>query len=115
MLAMIFTLPPVTVIDLPNVSPLVIDLNGDGVHTTSLSNGTGQFDLLNNGQAIDSGWLSAGDGFLAIDLNHNGRIDNRSEMFGGTIGEGFARLATFNRNVDGKVDVSDQQFSELLI
>ena len=95
------------------VSPIVLDLNGDGIHTTSLSISTGKFDLLNNGNAINSGWISPDDGFLAIDTNGNGIIDNRSELFGGAIGEGFAKLADFDSNHDGKVDSHNARYAEL--
>ena len=91
----------------------MLDLNGDGIHTTSLSISTGKFDLLNNGNAINSGWISPDDGFLAIDTNGNGIIDNRSELFGGAIGEGFAKLADFDSNHDGKVDSHDARYAEL--
>jgi len=45
------------------VSPIVLDLDGDGIHTTALGETDGTFDLLNNGTPIRSGWLSSGDGF----------------------------------------------------
>ena len=95
------------------VSPIVLDLNGDGIHTTSVSMSTGKFDLLNNGNAINSGWISPDDGFLAIDTNHNGIIDDRNELFGGVIGEGFAKLGDFDSNRDGKVDSKDARYAEL--
>jgi hypothetical protein len=77
---------------------------------------TGSFDLLGTGKAIQSGWLSKGDGFLAIDKNGNGSIDDISELFGGASkGSGFAKLATYDSNGDGVVDVKDANFSELRI
>jgi hypothetical protein len=106
---------PVTVVASNVTSPLVLDLNGDGVHTTALANSTGRFDLLNNGHTINSGWISAQDGFLAIDTNGNGKIDDRSELFGGEIGEGYAKLKTFDTNHDGVVDARDARFNDLKI
>lgn len=105
----------VTVLPQEVSSPLVLDLNGDGVQTVSLEDSTGSFDLLNTGEAIRSGWISSDDAFLAVDLNGNGVIDDRSELFGGAIGDGFAKLATFDGNLDGKVDAGDARFSELLL
>jgi hypothetical protein len=104
---------PVTVVPANVTSPLVIDLNGDGVQTTALGASQGSFDLLNNGSPITSGWLSAQDGFLAIDDNRNGIIDDRGELFGGAIGDGYAKLASFDSNHDGVVDAKDARFSEL--
>ena len=104
---------PVTVLPANVSSPLVIDLNGDGVRTTAMADAHARFDLLNNGHAIRSGWISAQDAFLAIDGNRNGIIDDRSELFGGSIGEGYAKLASFDSNRDGLVDARDARFGEL--
>ena len=106
---------PVTVVPANVTSPLVIDLDGDGVHTTALADSQATFDLLNNGHAIRSGWASAQDGFLAIDTNGNGIIDDRGELFGGDIGEGYAKLAEFDSNRDGVVNAKDQRYSELKV
>ena len=98
------------------ITPLVIDLDHNGIHTTSLANSTGSFDLFNNGTAVKSGWISSGDGFLVVDSNGNGKIDNISEMFGGTqAGQGFAKLATYDSNHDGVVDARDAHFADLRV
>ena len=98
------------------ITPIAIDLNGDGVQTVSRENSSGKFDLFGNGNAIDSGWLSSDDGFLAVDNNANGKIDDISELFGGTSkGTGFAKLADFDSNDDGFVNADDSDFSSLLI
>jgi hypothetical protein len=105
----------VTVVPANIQSPIVIDLNGDGVKTVSLKDSTGTFDLLNTGDAIGSGWISGDDGFLAIDTNGNGVIDDRSELFGGNVGEGYAKLQSFDSNHDGKIDAKDERFGELKV
>ena len=98
------------------ITPIAIDLNGDGIHTIARGDMQGSFDLLGTGKAIQSGWLSKGDGFLAIDSNGNGSIDNISELFGGTgKGSGFAKLASYDSNGDGVVNASDAHFGSLLI
>jgi hypothetical protein len=104
-----------TVHVIEDVSPIAFDLNGDGVQTIAIGDSTGTFDLLNTGSAIRSGWLSAEDGFLALDRNGNGRIDDRSELFGGAIGEGFAQLAALDGNGDGRIDAGDAAFGDLLV
>ncbi|MEE9354420.1 MAG: Ig-like domain-containing protein, partial [Methylococcaceae bacterium] len=96
-------------------SPIALDLNGDGIHTTALGDTEGRFDLLNNGKPIESGWLSGEDAFLAVDTNGNGIIDDRSELFGGAIGDGFAKLAGYDSNNDGVVDAQDVNFSDLQV
>ncbi len=98
------------------ITPIVIDLNGDGIQTVSRANSTGAFDLLGTGRAIASGWLSGEDGFLAWDRNGNGRIDDISELFGGNNkGDGYAKLAAFDSNGDGVVDANDAAFADLRI
>jgi serine-aspartate repeat-containing protein C/D/E len=95
-------------------SPLAIDLNGDGIKTLSIDKGV-EFDLLNTGSKNNVGWISGKDGLLAIDNNGNGQIDNGKELFGGGVGEGFAKLDSFDSNRDGVVNASDQGFSSLKI
>jgi chitodextrinase len=64
-------------------SPIIIDTTGHGFHLTSLQNGV-KFDILNSGIPIKIAWTAAdsGNAFLALDRNHNGRIDNGGELFG---------------------------------
>ena len=93
-------------------TPIAIDLNGDGIQTLSVDEGV-EFDILNTGAKVQTGWISGEDALLAVDNNNNGQIDNRSELFGGDIGEGFSKLATFDSNGDGFVDTNDADFSEL--
>jgi hypothetical protein len=47
--------------------------------------------------------------------NGNGKIDNGKEMFGGGVGEGFAKLDSFDTNRDGIVNTKDQGFDSLKI
>ena len=96
------------------ISPLALDLNGDGVQTLSIDEGV-EFDMLNSGSKVNTGWLSGEDGFLAIDNNGNGQIDDRSELFGGSKGEGFAKLASLDSNGDGLVNENDALFGALKV
>lgn len=62
-------------------SPLVVDLDGDGVETTTAENGT-HFDHDNNGFAEKTSWVGKDDGLLVRDINGNGQIDDGTELFG---------------------------------
>jgi hypothetical protein len=98
------------------ITPIVIDLDGNGIQTISRANSAGTFDLFGSGSAVASGWISGGDGFLAVDKNGNGKIDDISELFGGTAkGAGFAQLASYDSNGDGVVNAADSAFSEMSI
>ncbi|MDD2669535.1 SdrD B-like domain-containing protein, partial [Zoogloea sp.] len=98
------------------ITPIVLDLDQNGIQTIAREDATGKFDLLGNGKAISSGWISAGDAFLAIDIDNNGKVDNLSELFGGTSkGDGFAKLEAFDSNGDGFVNAQDAHFGDLLV
>jgi Ca2+-binding RTX toxin-like protein len=106
----------------PNViSPLVLDLDGDGIETTKMGYGTGAssvyFDLNNDDFAERTGWVTGGDGLLAWDKNSNGVIDNQSELFGNssTYADGFAYLATLDTNSDGAITSADAHWSDLRV
>ena len=103
-------------------SPLILDLNGDGVKTLGMDAGV-YFDHDGNGFAQLTGWVSPEDGLLVWDRNGNGQIDDGSELFGNNtiLGNGqkavngFAALAELDSNRDGKIDANDAAFSELRI
>jgi hypothetical protein len=55
------------------------------------------------------------DGFLVLDANHNGRIDDISEMFGGVGASGFAELSALDSDHDGKITMADAVWAELKV
>jgi len=97
--------------------PLVLDLDGDGIElTVPLMPGNGvAFDIDGDNFAEQTGWLSGDDGFLAVDVNLNGTIDDINELFGSSTETGYSQLAAYDTNADGKVDSADTQFSDLRI
>ena len=102
--------------------PLVLDLDGDGVETVSVYAGT-YFDHNGDGMAEASGWIGPDDGILVMDRNGDGIINDGKELFGnetvledGTkAGTGFQALAELDTNEDGRIDPSDEAFSQLRI
>ena len=106
----------------PPRDPLVIDLGATGIDLTSLDNGV-HFDLDNNGFAEQTAWIGEKDGFLVLDRNSNGVIDNGGELFGDQVtlqnGElsksGFEALSELDSNNDGKIDMDDEAFPQLKV
>jgi len=94
--------------------PLALDLNGDGLRTTGVENGV-LFDINGDGIKEKSSFVSGGDAFLAYDKNGNGMIDGAKELFGDSNGyqHGFAELASYDENKDGKIDSSDAIYDQL--
>ncbi|MEI8304739.1 MAG: Calx-beta domain-containing protein, partial [Burkholderiales bacterium] len=105
-----------------NVSPLVLDLDGDGVETISASAGV-WFDNDASGTARKVGWAGADDGLLVRDLNEDGRINDGAELFGtgtsdgrgGKSEHGFAALGLLDDNHDGLIDNRDAAWKELQV
>ncbi|QCD46805.1 lipase family protein [Campylobacter rectus] len=63
-------------------SPIVIDLNGDGVKTISRKNGKTYFDLDNNKFAENTSWIDKNDGILINKTLIANSVTNGSELFG---------------------------------
>lgn len=98
----------------PRKDPLLLDLSGDGPRTTG-EEGARDFDLQGDGRAAPTSFAAGGSAFLALDRNGNGRIDSGLELFGDQHGaaDGFAELARFDDNGDGRIDREDAVFSRL--
>ncbi|MCL2091208.1 MAG: hypothetical protein FWH11_08315 [Micrococcales bacterium] len=94
-------------------TPIAIDFSGAGrVETVSADQAPATFDF---GQKVRSGWLAPSAGFLAWDRDGDGVISGIDELFGGGVGDGFARLAQFDTNGDGVVDAADAGYAQLSI
>ncbi|WP_156028661.1 calcium-binding protein [Sphingobium chlorophenolicum] len=98
-----------------NGDPLVIDLDGDGIETIGMFDSNAYFDVDGDLFREKTGWLKRDDGFLVLDTNANGRIDDISEMFGDRTSGGYAELASYDSNSDGRISVADLIWSELRI
>jgi T1SS-143 domain-containing protein len=98
-------------------SPLVLDLDRDGVELVSIYDANVRFDINNDGEADRVGWVSKDDGLLAIDTNKDGMINNQSELFGETdvVSNGFANLSQYDENGDGIIDANDAVWNDLII
>ncbi len=109
-------------------SPIVIDLDGRGIHFSDLRHGV-QFDIDADGFLERTPWIlpRSRDAFLAYDRNQNGSIDDGSELFGDatpflngttTAQNGYQalfELDVVDGNGNGYIDREDRVFDKLLL
>lgn len=104
------------------LSPLVLDLDGDGVETVGFENEV-YFDHNGNGYAELTGWIDPDDGLLTYDRNQNGQIDDGNELFGnnfrlksgGLASNGFTALADLDSDSNKQIDARDIDWDRLAI
>lgn len=94
------------------IDPLVINFDGLGV---GLSQTRFAFDLDSDGTAEQIANLRPGNGYLALDRNGDGIINNGSELFGPSSGRGFAELAAFDEDGNQFIDAGDSIYHQLRI
>ena len=92
--------------------PLVINLDTEA---TELSDQTFYFDLDADGKEEEISMLKGGSGYLALDKNGDGIINDGSELFGTKNGDGFADLAQYDDDGNGWIDENDAIWSKLKI
>jgi hypothetical protein len=94
------------------IDPLVINFSGTAAQ---LSDEKRSFDLNNDGIAEEIAQLQSGSGFLALDLNEDGVINNGSELFGPSTGNGFQELALFDDDNNHWIDENDEIYEKLTV
>jgi hypothetical protein len=94
------------------VDPLVINFSGGlpGLADTKFS-----FDINSDGSNELVSATAAGSGFLALDSNGDGKINNGSELFGPATGSGYSELSKYDDDQNGWIDANDAIFAKLSI
>ena len=92
--------------------PLVINLD---VGSAELRDQKFFFDLDADGEEDEIAMLGSGSGYLALDKNHDGKINDGSELFGTSSGDGFRDLAQYDLDGNGWIDENDAIWSQLKI
>lgn len=101
-----------TVEDFIFTDPLVINLD------TNVARVTDQkflFDLDADGEKEEISFTGKGSGFLALDKNGDGIINDGSELFGTRSGDGFKDLAAYDQDGNGWIDEADDIFQHLKV
>ncbi|MCR5774329.1 MAG: hypothetical protein K6G42_04525 [Lachnospiraceae bacterium] len=94
------------------VDPLVIQLSGS---PAKVSDQSFMFDIDSDGIEDKIAKLVSGTGFLALDKNEDGIINNGSELFGADTGNGFEELAAWDSDGNGWIDENDEIYDKLRI
>ncbi len=98
--------------DAKKIDPLVINFDGTAAQ---LTNTKFSFDLDSDGRRDSISFAEGGSGFLALDKNYDGEINNGTELFGPSTGNGFAELAKYDSDGNQWIDESDFIFNRLKI
>lgn len=98
--------------DAVKIDPLVIHF--DGINP-SLTEQKYEFDLDVDGILDTISFVGLGSGFLALDKNEDGMINDGAELFGPQTGNGFAELAEYDEDGNGWIDENDSIFNKLVI
>jgi len=92
--------------------PLTLDLTGNNI---SVSDTKFFFDLDMDGVKEEISFAGQGNGFLALDKNNDGIINDGSELFGAKTGNGFKELANYDSDGNGWIDENDDIFEKLKV
>lgn len=92
--------------------PLVINLNSN---PASLSDQKFCFDIDSDGKEDNISFLNKGSGYLALDKNADGKINNGNELFGAKTGNGFSDLSTYDIDKNGWIDENDEIYDKLKV
>ncbi|NIN28329.1 calcium-binding protein [Hydrogenophaga sp.] len=101
--------------------PVGLDLDGDGIELVDQQHSQAWFDVAGDGLRRNVGWIAPDDGFLAVDANHDGRIDGARELsFALWTDEADdtdmeALASVFDSNADGRLDAQDARFAEFRV
>ena len=94
------------------IDPLVINLNGN---VAEVSDQKFYFDLDADGEEEAISRLCEDSGYLALDFDEDGKINDGSELFGTKSGDGFADLAVYDEDKNGWIDENDDIWNKLKI
>jgi len=92
--------------------PLVLNFSGD---IAGLADQKFTFDLDCDSIPEEISVLKEGNGFLSLDSNGDGIINDGSELFGTRSGDGFADLTAYDQDRNGWIDENDDIFERLSI
>lgn len=97
--------------DAKRVDPLILNFNNQSI---AMNPNKIEFDLNADGKKEKINF-PVGAGFLALDRNHDGKINDGSELFGPGSGNGFSELARYDSDGNNWIDENDPIFQQLRV
>lgn len=97
--------------DAKKIDPLVLNFSGNSAQLTSTKF---SFDLDADGTKDNISFVK-GAGFLVLDKDADGKINDGTELFGPATGNGFAELAAYDSDGNSWIDENDAIYSKLQV
>ena len=94
------------------LDPLVVNFDASSAELTGQKY---SFDLDNDGNNESISFVQQGSGFLALDKNGDGTVNNGGELFGPSTGNGFMELKDYDSDGNGWIDENDPIYENLQI
>ncbi len=98
--------------EVPMCDPLVLNFDGGSAELTQTKF---SFDIDCDGSLDQISFVKEGSGMLALDKNGDGKVNDGSELFGTSSGDGFADLAAYDEDANGWIDENDSIYDSLRI
>lgn len=92
--------------------PLVLNFGGNAAELTTTRF---SFDIDADGQQDQIAFVGPNSGFLALDRNDDGVVNDGRELFGPATGQGFAELAAYDEDGNQWIDENDSIYQRLRI
>ncbi len=92
--------------------PLVINFNGNAAELSDLKF---SFDIDSDGTEEKISALKPGSGFLVLDKNNDGIVNNGKELFGPETGNGFNELSALDIDGNNWIDENDAVYDQLFV
>lgn len=90
--------------------PIILNLTGGTVQTAGLFKSPAYFDMQNDGQKIQTGWATAGEGLLVYDPNNTDAVSADSNLIGG-----FGALEQLAGTQEGLLDANNPLWDQLKV
>lgn len=94
------------------IDPIIVNFGTPSAELTEAKYG---FDIDSDGREDNISFVKSGSGFLVLDKNGDGKVNDGSELFGPSSGNGFMELKALDSDGNGWIDENDPIYDRLQI